>query len=67
MSIFLDCWNEIDDDLKDNLWTNIIVFIFNFTIYFTSMYDHLIFCLILIKIVLCKHMRCLMLVQMIVR
>lgn len=63
----LDNWHDVDDDLKDRFWTDITVFILNFINYFTSMYDHLIICLILITIVLGKHKRCLMLVQMIVR
>ena len=67
VSILLDSWHDVDDDLKNNLWTDITIFILNFMICYTSMYGHLSFCLILITIVSCKHMRCLMLVQLIVR
>lgn len=62
VSILLDNWHDDDDDLKTSLWTNITVFILNFMICFTSMYDHLIFCLILITNLLCKSMKCLLLV-----
>lgn len=58
VSILWDSWHDIDNDLKDSLWIYITVFILNFMICFTSMYDHLIFCLILITNVLCKRMWC---------
>lgn len=67
MSILLDSWHDFDNDLKENLWTDITIFILNFMICFTSMYDHLNFSLIIIKVILCKHRRCLLLVKMILR
>lgn len=39
----IDNCHGVDDDLKDKLWTDILVFIRNFTIYFTSIDDHLVF------------------------
>lgn len=42
MSFLIDNWHEVDGDLKDSIWTDITVFIMNFLLYFTSIYDHLI-------------------------
>lgn len=43
VSILIDSWHEVDGDLKDNIWTDITVFIMSFLICFTSIYDHLFF------------------------
>lgn len=58
--IWIDDWNEVDSDLKDRIWTDIMVFIMNFLICFTSMYDHLFFRLILMSTLSCKCKKCLL-------
>lgn len=43
VKFLIDNWYEVDDDLKDQLWINITIFILNFMIYFISIDDHLFF------------------------
>lgn len=62
VSILIDSWHDVDEELKNNIWTNVLVFLLNFMICFTSIYDYLFICLILITTALCKHRRCLLLV-----
>lgn len=62
VNILIQSWNEIDEVLKDTIQDDVKLFYD----LFISIYDHLFFCFILITSVLCKHIRCLMLVLMIV-
>lgn len=58
-SILKDNLHDVDSDLKNNLWTDITIFIRNFMICITSINNHF-FYLILILILLCKYRKCLL-------
>ena len=53
-SILIEDWGQVEPEVKESIWANVVVLILLYMIFFISIYNHIYFCFKLISTLYCK-------------